>query len=280
METSEIPDKLLTAWIPPREAFPAVAAERVRTWWHRAQRVYPAATVKAWRCDGIIFAAYCRSQQLSALPATPGDGRGVCAPLQGVGEEAGDGAAVPVDDREVSSGSGAVQSLCVGSRADGSEGDDQRGVVAPAPGEGPWDGGNSGFSESRGDNLPTVRERAMLCVAYDAMTRRSELIAIDVEDLKFLGDGTGRLLIRRSKTDQAGEGHVAYLSRQTVRYLQAWLQKAGIKEGAGLSADHRARDGHVRSAGERENWGTTESRGGGPGVQGGGEVPQDAGGRS
>ena len=72
----------------------------------------------------------------------------------------------------------------------------------------------------------------MLCVAYDAMTRRSELIAIDVEDLKFLGDGTGRLLIRRSKTDQAGEGHVAYLSRQTVRYLQAWLQKAGIKEGA------------------------------------------------
>ena len=74
METSEIPDKLLTAWIPLREAFPAVAAERVRTWWHRAQRVYPAATVKAWRCDGIIFAAYCRSQQLSALPATPGHG--------------------------------------------------------------------------------------------------------------------------------------------------------------------------------------------------------------
>ena len=88
------------------------------------------------------------------------------------------------------------------------------------------------FLNSPGDNLPTVRERAMLCVAYDAMTRRSELIAIDVEDLKFLGDGTGRLLIRRSKTDQAGEGHIAYLSRQTVRYLQAWLQKAGIKEGA------------------------------------------------
>ena len=72
----------------------------------------------------------------------------------------------------------------------------------------------------------------MLCVAYDAMTRRSELIAIDLEDLKFLGDGTGRLLIRRSKTDQAGEGHIAYLSRQTVRYLQAWLKRAGITEGA------------------------------------------------
>jgi len=87
------------------------------------------------------------------------------------------------------------------------------------------------FLKSPGNNLPTLRERAMLCVAYDAMTRRSELIAIDVEDLKLLEDGTGRLLIRRSKTDQAGEGHVAYLSRQTVGFLKAWLKAAGIKEG-------------------------------------------------
>ena len=87
------------------------------------------------------------------------------------------------------------------------------------------------FLSSPGDNFPTLRERAMLCVAYDAMTRRSELIAIDVEDLNFLCDGTGRLLIRRSKTDQAGEGHVAYLSRQTVGFLKVWLKSAGIKEG-------------------------------------------------
>jgi integrase len=88
------------------------------------------------------------------------------------------------------------------------------------------------FLNSPGENFPTLRERAMLCVAYDAMARRSELIAIDVEDLKFLADGTGRLLIRRSKTDQAGEGHIAYLSRQTVRHLQAWLKRGGIKDGA------------------------------------------------
>jgi integrase len=88
------------------------------------------------------------------------------------------------------------------------------------------------FLNSPGDNFPTLRERAMLCVAYDAMARRSELVAIDVEDLKFLDDDTGRVLIRRSKTDQAGEGHVAYLSRQTVRHLKAWLKAAHIKEGA------------------------------------------------
>lgn len=69
------------------------------------------------------------------------------------------------------------------------------------------------FLNSPGQNLPTIRGRAMLCVAYDAMARRSELTAIDVQDLKFLEDRMGRLLIRRSKTDQAGAGRVAYLSR-------------------------------------------------------------------
>jgi integrase len=87
------------------------------------------------------------------------------------------------------------------------------------------------FLEGAGESMPATRERAMLCVAYDAMARRSELIAIDVEDCKFLEDGTGRLLIRRSKTNQPGEGHMAYLSRQSVRYLQEWLEQAGIKEG-------------------------------------------------
>ena len=209
-----------------------MAAERLRTWWQRAQRVYPAATLKAWRCDGIIFAAYCRSRQLSALPATPETVAGFVLHCKEMGKKPATVRRYLSTIARLHRAAELFNPCCVRSRADGSEGDDQRGVVAPAPGEGAWGWRKSrSFLNSPGDNLPTVRERAMLCVAYDAMTRRSELIAIDVEDLKFLEDGTGRLLIRRSKTDQAGEGHIAYLSRQTVRYLQAWLQKAGIKEG-------------------------------------------------
>jgi integrase len=67
---------------------------------------------------------------------------------------------------------------------------------------------------------------------YDAMARRSELVALDVDDFTFLPDGTGRVLIRRSKTDQAGEGNTAYLGRETVRLLQRWIEVATIKEGA------------------------------------------------
>ena len=88
------------------------------------------------------------------------------------------------------------------------------------------------FLETAGDSLPATRERALLCVAYDTMGRRSELIALDVDDIEVLPDGTGRALIRKSKTDQAGEGNTAYLSRTTIRYLNDWLKAAEITEGA------------------------------------------------
>lgn len=64
------------------------------------------------------------------------------------------------------------------------------------------------------------------------MARRSELTALDIEDLTFAADGTGMALIRRSKTDQAGEGAQAYLVRETVRHLQHWMKVANITEGA------------------------------------------------
>jgi integrase len=88
------------------------------------------------------------------------------------------------------------------------------------------------FLETAGESLPATRERALVCVAYDTMARRSELVALDLEDFDFLADGTGRALIQRSKTDQAGEGNLAYLSRTTVRYLKLWLDAVGIRQGA------------------------------------------------
>ena len=88
------------------------------------------------------------------------------------------------------------------------------------------------FLETAGESLPATRERALICVAYDTMARRGELVAFDLDDFQLLTDGTGRALIRRSKTDQVGEGNTAYLSRATVRYLKLWLDAAEITEGA------------------------------------------------
>jgi hypothetical protein len=69
-------------------------------------------------------------------------------------------------------------------------------------------------------------------VGYDTMARRSELVALDVEDFRFMDDGSGRVLIRRSKTAQAGEGSLAYLSPDTVSHLTSRFKTSGISSGA------------------------------------------------
>jgi integrase len=88
------------------------------------------------------------------------------------------------------------------------------------------------FLETAGKGIRADRERALLCVAYDTMARRSEVISLNLEDLIFARDGTGTALIRRSKTDQAGEGAQAYLARETVKNLKRWLKAGNIAEGA------------------------------------------------
>jgi site-specific recombinase XerD len=88
------------------------------------------------------------------------------------------------------------------------------------------------FIDCAGEGLRADRERALLCVAYDTMARRSELVAFDVEDMEFMPDGSGVILIRRSKTDREGEGSTAYLAGQTVRWLKIWMENAGIREGS------------------------------------------------
>jgi integrase len=72
----------------------------------------------------------------------------------------------------------------------------------------------------------------MLCVAYETLARRGELVALEVGDIDFHPNGTGQALIRRGKTDAEGQGRVAYLSRETVKWLNVWLEHSKITEGA------------------------------------------------
>jgi site-specific recombinase XerD len=55
------------------------------------------------------------------------------------------------------------------------------------------------------DTLTGKRDRALLALGFAGAFRRSELVALDVEDLREDKDGL-RILVRRSKTDQEGRG--------------------------------------------------------------------------
>ena len=65
----------------------------------------------------------------------------------------------------------------------------------------------------------------------DAMLRVSEVAALDCADLATETDGSGRLTIRYSKTDQKGEGAVQFIGSPTVRRVQVWLAAAGHRAG-------------------------------------------------
>jgi len=60
------------------------------------------------------------------------------------------------------------------------------------------------------DDLPGLRDRALLSVAYDTGLRASELVAVEVADVLDALDPEARLLaIHRSKGDPEGEGATA-----------------------------------------------------------------------
>lgn len=66
--------------------------------------------------------------------------------------------------------------------------------------------------------LLTARDRALLLLGFAGAFRRSELVAINVEDVRPHPKGI-QILVRRSKTDQAGKGRWKPIPRYHVQSL-------------------------------------------------------------
>lgn len=80
-----------------------------------------------------------------------------------------------------------------------------------------------------------LRDRALLLIGFAGAFRRSELVAINVEDLEFTRGGVV-ILQRRGKTDQEGRGRkvgipLGHGQTCPVRALRGWLEGAGIQSG-------------------------------------------------
>ena len=85
--------------------------------------------------------------------------------------------------------------------------------------------------DAAGGRLIDDRNRALLAVAYDTLLRRSELSGLLVCDLFEEMEGDATLLVRRSKTDQEGEGETVWVAPDTLALVRAWLGRAGIADG-------------------------------------------------
>jgi site-specific recombinase XerD len=83
------------------------------------------------------------------------------------------------------------------------------------------------------DKLAGLRDRALL-LGFGGALRRSELVALDVEDIQETE--TGLLVkIRGSKTDQERAGATVAIARGDVacpaKAVREWLDAAGIEAG-------------------------------------------------
>lgn len=81
-----------------------------------------------------------------------------------------------------------------------------------------------------------VRDRALMLLGFAGAFRRSELVALDAGDVRFVADGL-EVTLRRSKTDQEGQGRLigipygSNLITCPVRAVRAWLERSGIVDG-------------------------------------------------
>lgn len=86
------------------------------------------------------------------------------------------------------------------------------------------------------DTLTGLRDRALFLIGFAGAFRRSELIGIDVEHIKWTANGV-IVLIERSKTDKEAAGveisidFGAETETCPVTALKQWLKAGGIKSG-------------------------------------------------
>ncbi|NKF24412.1 site-specific integrase [Solimonas marina] len=87
------------------------------------------------------------------------------------------------------------------------------------------------LAAAAGDEPSAIRDRALLVIAYESMTRRSEVASMVLEKLELKKDGSGAIRLGKTKTDQSGKGARLPLTVEAMKHLQAWLKLANITEG-------------------------------------------------
>ena len=92
------------------------------------------------------------------------------------------------------------------------------------------------INEQKIEENKKLRDKSIILIGFGGGFRRTELISIDYEDLEFVQEGL-KITIKRSKTDQFGEGMLKglpYFTDETycpVKNLKKWLEISNIDAG-------------------------------------------------
>src|SRR6202166_3770047 len=200
-------------------------------WQAMAEGAYSPNTLRAQKADGAIFQSFCESRGEPYLPADPKTIRAFIGDRTAAGKKPATIKRYVATIARVHVAAGLLnpcssEGVRLGLKKMGRETSARQDQAHPLG----WKDIKE-FIKSAGEGLRADRERAMLCVAYETLARRGELVALEVPDVDFHPDGTGQALIRRGKTDAEGQGRRADLQRETGKWLKIWLEHGKISEG-------------------------------------------------
>ena len=217
---------------------PVLAASEVAAVRAYADASRAAATLHAYAQDWRRFAVWCSERDAVALPAAPAlvavhlsslASRGLAPPsigraLAAIAHAHRRAGLVPPHRAE---GGQVIGDVVAGIRRGRSKAPDRK---APADADIMF----VMLQSIRGGGLAVLRDRALLSLGMAMAARRSELVALDVADLAWEERGL-RVTVRRSKTDQEGEGAIIAVPEgrrlTPLTHLRAWLAAAAITEG-------------------------------------------------
>jgi site-specific recombinase XerD len=92
------------------------------------------------------------------------------------------------------------------------------------------------IDECKKDEIKKLRDRSIILIGFSGGFRRNELVSLNYDDLEFVSEGL-KIILRKSKTDQYGEGSLKglpYFDNSNycpVISLQKWLNISEIKSG-------------------------------------------------
>ena len=73
------------------------------------------------------------------------------------------------------------------------------------------------------EEIKKLRDRSIILIGFSGGFRRKEIVSLDYEDLDFVEEGL-KISLKRSKTDQFGEGSIKGLTTLIIHNIVRWFQ--------------------------------------------------------
>jgi integrase len=191
------------------------------------------ATRKAIRFDWEVFSAWCKKEGLCAMPATPDVAAGFLA-------DQAKGKAVATLERyratigklhKLNGHTSPFAEVTVKAVLEGIRRKHGVKQKRKAPAD------RTIITATRGDDLRAMRDHAVLLFGFMASIRGDELCRLNIEDLAFDDIGV-KVYIKKSKTDQIGEGRTIGIERVLsdpkacpVTAVRAWIDELHEENG-------------------------------------------------